>query len=268
MKKVFLILSLVTILISRATVAQEFVPEKISGSEVSGSYMAADNLGYIYLINESTLTKFDKDGLLLFTYTELSDGKISAVDVGDPLKIMIFNADFGKIKYLDNKLSLKKDFILLSDLGYPNATLISGSYDNGFWLFDPLTNQVVRFDKNLKATHNSGNISDIAGLETNPVFMTETDNILYLNDPANGILVFDRYATFMRLLPIKNLRSFQIFSNQIVFLEGNKLKMFDLKTFEESGFSIPENEEITEALWNNERIFVLTKKHLNIYRIK
>lgn len=267
MKKYFFTALMILISAAGMTSAQEMKLEKIAAVEVSGSLITADNLGYIYLVSESTLKKFDADGNLLFTYTELSDGKIQSVDVGDALKIMIFNPDFGKIKFLDNKLSLKKDFILLSDLGYPNATLVAGSHDNGFWLFDPLTNQVVRHDNNLQQTHSSGNISDITGFEINPVFMTETGNNLYVYDPGNGILVFDRYATFMRLLPFKNLKSFQVFSGRIIFSEGKNLKLFDLKTFEESSVAIPENEEIINALWNNDRIYVLTDKHLTIYKI-
>jgi len=268
MKKVVCLFSMIAVFFISESYAQKEKLVRISTVETSGSYLAADNLGYIYLINESTLKKFDRDGLLLYTYTEFSDGKISQMDVSDPLKIMILNADFGKIKYLDNKLTLKKDFILLSDLGYPNAQLVAGSYDNGFWLFDPLTNQVVRFDKYLRASQNSGNIVDITGIEVNPVFMTEADNVLYLNDPQQGIFLFDRYSTYLRQVPLKNLKTFQVFPPRIIFSEGRKLKMFDLKTFEESALDIPCDEEPLQTLLNNERVYVLTEKTLLIFRME
>lgn len=267
MKKVIGLFSLIAVFLSCDSYAQKEKLIQISSVETSGSYLAADNLGYVYLINESTLKKFDRDGLLLYTYTEFCDGKISQVDVSDPLKIMILNADFGKIKYLDNKLTLKKDFILLSDLSFPNAELVAGSYENGFWLFDPLTNQVVRFDKYLRASHNSGNIADITGIEINPVFMTEADNVLYLNDPQQGIFLFDRYGTYLRQVPLKNLKTFQVFPPRIIFSEGRKLKMFDLKTFEESALDIPCDEEPLQTLWNNDRAYVLTGKTLLIFRM-
>lgn len=268
MKNILIIIFLPFLIQQPRLQAQDMVFEKIAGKEVRGSIIEVDNLGHIYIISEGTLKKFDGEGALLYTYTELMDGKIQSADVGDPLKIMIFNPDFGKIKFLDNKLSLKKDFIVLSDLGYPNASLTAGSYENGFWLFDPLGNQVIRFDNNLRQTHNSGNIANITGFEINPVFMTEADNTLYLCDPANGILVFDRYATYIRLLPIKNLRSFQVFSQQIIYPEGGKLKTFDLKTFEEKTILFPETDEIVNAIWSNDRIYVLTGTHLNIYKIR
>ncbi len=255
-------------LLPLAAAAQGTRLEKAVSLEVSGSSISVDQLGYVYLISESILKKFDDKGTLLFSYTELRDGKVQSADVSDPLKIMIFNPDFGKIKYLDNKLSLKKDFIALADLGYPNATLVSASYDNGFWLYDPLTSQVIRFDYSLKQSHASGNISDITGHEISPVYMVEVDNDLYLYDPQNGILVFDRYGTYLRLLPFKNLKSFQIILQQVVFSEGNKLKKYNLKTYEEAELEIPGSEEIKSALLCNDKVFVLTDKHLDIYNIK
>ncbi|HOY31518.1 MAG TPA: hypothetical protein PKW80_06535 [Bacteroidales bacterium] len=267
MKKVIISIIFLFVFIPVKISAQQTLLTRMASVEVNGSLLSADNLGNIYIASESTLKKFDADGKLLYTYTGLSDGKINSVDVGDPLKILIFNADFGKIKYLDNTLSLKKDFILLSDLGYANATLVAASYENGFWLFDLFSNQVVRFDKNLKQTHSSGNCSDITGFEISPVFMTENDNMLYLYDPGNGILIFDRYATYMRLLPFKNLRSFQVIGQKIIFSEGNKLKMFDLKTFEEAVLIIPENEDIINALWNNDHVYVLKNKSLDVYGV-
>jgi len=249
------------------TNAQELKLENVGTVKVSGNYMTADNLGYIYIVNGSTLQKFDTNGIILFTYTELSDGKISGIDVSDPLKIMIFNSDFGKIKFLDNKLSLKKDFILLSDLGYQNATLACLSYENGFWLYDPMSNQIVRFQSNLKQSQSSESINNIAQLEIAPVFMCEINNTLYLYDPNNGILMFDRYATYMHLWPFKEIHSFQVFPSQLLLGGKNEVRFFDIKTFEESAISIPEEEEIINAVWNNQRLYILTKTSLNIYKI-
>ena len=188
--------------------------------------------------------------------------------MSDPLKIMIFNAGFGKIKYLDNKLALKKDFILLSELNYPNATLMSNSYENGLWLYDPLTNQIIRFNNKLQQVQSSGNISEIAQTDISPVSMVEANNNLYIYAPETGILVFDRYATYLKLLPFKNLCSFQVFLKDIFLVEANKIKIFNINTFEEAVISLPEEYEIISALCNNEHIYILTKTHLNIYSIK
>jgi hypothetical protein len=77
--------------------------------DTTGNRIVNDNLGNIYILEKSSLKKYDADGNFLCSYTELSDGLISGIDVSDPLKIIILNADFGKIKFLDNKLSIKSN---------------------------------------------------------------------------------------------------------------------------------------------------------------
>ncbi len=246
--------------------AQTIHFEKKLCIEVTGTRIVTDNFGNIYVIDKSSVKKFDKEGKALSSYTEYGDGKISGLDVSDPLKIILFNADFGKIKFLDNKLTLKNNSISLFDLGYANASLIAASYESGFWLFDPLSNQVVRFDNSLQPSQSSGNINDLIGHDFAPNFLMESDNILYVNDPRYGIFIFDRYATYLKMIPIKNLKSFQVINNKIVYLDDNFIKTLDLKTYDETTFKLPQIEdELLNATVDNQRLYVITKKKLCIY---
>jgi hypothetical protein len=145
---------------------------------------------------------------------------------------------------------------------------MSNSNENGLWLYDPLTNQIIRFNNKLQQVQSSGNISEIAQTDISPVSMVEANNNLYIYAPETGILVFDRYATYLKLLPFKNLCSFQVFLKDIFLVEANKIKIFNINTFEEAVISLPEEYEIISALCNNEHIYILTKTHLNIYSIK
>ncbi len=266
MKK-FLLSGLIIFSGSFHLVAQKETLEKKICVDIIGNRIETDNFGNVYVVDNSSLKKFDADGSLICSYTELSDGKISGIDASDPLKIIIFNADFGKIKFLDNKLTIKNNSISLQDLGYSNATLVSASYESGFWIFDPLSNQVVRFDKALQVSHSSGNINDLIGHDFEPNFMTEYDNTLYLNDPRYGIFIFDRYATYIKTIPIKDLKVFQVFNNKIVYLENNFLISLNLKTFEESKLKLPfSDEEIINASIDNQRVYFITKTKFCIYK--
>ena len=243
---------------------ESFTPLKCIDS--TGTRIVNDNLGNIYILEKSTLKKYDADGNYLCSYTELSDGLISGIDVSDPLKIIILNADFGKIKFLDNKLSIKNTPISLLDLGYNSASLVAASYESGCWIFDPLTNQLVRFDNNLQPSHISGNISDLIGHEFKPNMMLENGNMLYANDPAYGILIFDRYATYMKTIPVKNIQSFQIYTDKIFYPDNNTLKVLDIKTYEEKILKLPViDESITGATLDNRRLSLITKTKFCIY---
>jgi len=266
MKRV-LLSSMILLAIIMNSKAQNQVLELKKCNDVAGSRIVSDNLGNIYVLAKSSLMKYDAEGNFQCSYTELKDGLITNIDVSDPLKIIIFNADFGKIKFLDNKLSLKKDPVSLSDLGYNNASLVATSYDNGFWLFDPLSNQLVRFDVNLQMTQQSGNISDLIGHEFKPDFMVEYNNMVYLNDPLYGIFVFDRYGTYMKTIPVKNIPAFQIFSDRIFYLDKNILKSLDLKTYEEKTVQLPPfGEDIISATTGTHQISVLSKTKFCIYK--
>jgi hypothetical protein len=265
MKKTLLFASFIMAFVIASAQKQNFELKKCI--DISANRIVNDNLGNVYLLEKSSLMKYDVDGNFLFSYTELGDGLITSVDVSDPLKIVLFNSDFGKIKFLDNKLSIKNDPISLSDLGYNNATLVAASYESGFWIFDPLSNQLVRFDKNLQLSQQSGSISDLIGHEFKPDFLVEYDNSLYANDPQYGIFVFDRYGTFLKDIPVKNIKSFEIFSNQILYVDKNVLKSLDLKTYDEKKLSLPViDDEIISLTIDAHNMSLLTKTKFCIYK--
>ena len=267
--KNMLSIGIFTLVIVVSAFAQEKTLELKKCVTDAGNCINTDNLGNIYILDKSSLRKYDAEGNLIYTYTELSDGLISAVDVSDPLKIIIFNADFGKIKFLDSKLSLKKDPISLPDLGFSSPSLVAASYENGFWIFDPLSNQLVRFDTNLHMSQSSGNISDLAGHEFKPVQISEYNNMVYANDPRYGIFVFDRYATYMKTIPLKNIKTFQVFNDRIFYLEKNVIRSLELKTYEETALRLTDiGEEIISAAIDNQKITVLTKTKFCLFKYR
>ncbi len=258
--------SMLIMVISICVSAQNESFKLLKCIDTSGTRIVNDNLGNIYILEKTNLKKFDAEGVFLCSYSELSDGLISGIDVSDPLKTIILNSDFGKIKFLDNKLSLKKNPISLADLGFPNASLVAASYESGFWIFDPLSNQLVRIDNNLQVSQLSGNISDLLGHEFRPNQIFENGNMVYVNDPLYGIFVFDRYATYLKTIPVKNIQSFQIFNDNIIYLENKTLHFLDSKTYEEKMLKLPAmDEEIIGATIDSRKLSLITKTKFCIY---
>lgn len=233
--------------------------------DVKADILSTDALGNIYVITEGSLQKYSGNGSLLFTYTSLSDGPASSIDTYDPLKLLVFNAGFSMIKLLDNTLSLRKDPVQLSETGYSNASLVCTSYESGFWIFDPVSNNLIRFDNNMQISQISGNINDLTFAACSPVYMLESDNTLYVSDPTQGILLFDRYGAYLKTIPIKNIKTFQIFGKLLLYSDEKFMKAFDLKTHEEFSMALPIMENIISARVENRMLVVLTSKKLCIY---
>jgi len=230
----------------------------------SASFITTDNLGNLYMIVNNELGMYDSNGNLLKTFSDKTHGSIDFVDVSNPLQILLFYRDFRQVVFLDNMLSKKSDALLLDGLQILQPQLACSSYENGFWIYDQQDFQLIRFDINLQRSNQSGNIAQLAGIEIKPNFLTEIGGNIYMNDPENGILIFDKYGTFAKILPIKNLTSFQVIENNIIFSTGISLVKYNIKTFEQQYMTLPEK-NVKCAKIEKEKLFVQDSTSVKIY---
>jgi hypothetical protein len=106
----------------------------------------------------------------------------------------------------------------------------------------------------------------LTGHEFRPNLIVEDGNMVYVNDPYHGIFVFDRYATYMKTIPVKNILSFQVYKDQIFYLENQSIKSLDLITYEEKTLKLPVTEEaIISIAIDNRRLSIITKTKFCIY---
>lgn len=268
MRKTFLSVLIIIFLVSVKAWPQTPPYELIKCIENPGGKLLSDHIGNFYVINNSTLKKFDTHGNFLFSYTDLSDGNIGSVDVTDPLKILLFNHDYGKIKFLDNKLSLQQDYLNLSIIGFNTCSLAAISSDNGFWIYDPQSVQLIKIDNSMKVIQSSGNIADLTSDVFDPDFMVETNNKVYINNPETGLAVFDKFGTYLKLIPLKNLEMFQIFNNIVYYIQNQHLIALNLNNYEERKMLLPESGGgLLGFAYTNNHLALLFKDRFCIYRI-
>jgi len=234
-------------------------------------YITTDKLGNLYVLDNNQLLKYNQDLHLEKTYSNLNLGTISFIDASNPLKIMLYYESFGKVEFLDNTLSPTSDPVSLGNLGLELATLVCTSYDNGLWIYDPQVFRLVRLDNKLNDVFSSGNISQITGNDMNPVFMTESNNQLYVNDPQTGLLVFDQYGTYYKTIPIKTKSNFQIIDEQLYYFSESSLHVYNLKTHDEKLLTLPEKDPILINLFRDAKqikLFILDKEKISVYLFK
>jgi hypothetical protein len=233
----------------------------------TSSFLTTDNLGNAYLIKRNVLEKYDADGNLVKSFSNKSMADISFADAHDPLKILLFYKAFQQIVFTDNMLAPSGNTISLEQLDYNQTSLVCTSHNNGFWIYSQQNMELVRFDQNLQKSLQTGNITQLSGMSINPNFLTEQNNNVFLNDSANGILVFDIYGTYSKTFPIKGLLRFQVSNDDILYLSGNKLKSYNMKTLEEVEIALPTG-EIIDARTGKEKLYLLKQKSLDIYSVK
>ena len=262
----FIIVTLVTVF-TGFTQKKATEYELISKIPLNGGTFITDNIQNTYVYSGSALKKYDIHGTMLYQYDDRSYGSISYVDVNDPMKVMVFYKDFPEIAFLDNTLSLNGSPISPADMGFSLSTLACISHDNGAWLYDAQGLQLVRFDINLNITEKTGNLVQTLGMKLNPNYLTEYNDYVYLNDTAQGILVFDQYGTYFKTIPIKGLTSFEVRGDNLLYNKGNHVHLFHLKTIMEEDNLAPDNLATLVRIEKN-TLFEQCGDTLRVYKVE
>lgn len=209
---------------------------------INGKYtmISTDELGNLFTINGNQINKYNINGNLIYTYSNFYAGDISYLNTGDPFKIFLFYTDFSQIEILDNTLS-PVEKIDLSPIGQDLATLACPSYESGFWVFNPPFLELIRFNQYIEITDRTGNIFKATGYEINPNYLIESDNTLYLYDPQNGILVFDKFGTFFRNIAVDSLFAIQVFDHKLIYCFNDSLIILDPETLDSYEHRLPES---------------------------
>jgi hypothetical protein len=237
---------------------------------LEADFIRSDELGNVFVVKDNQLTKYNKKGEKTHTYSNLYSGDISFVDTHDPFKILLYYPSFGQIQFLDHTLSLSSSKIDLNQLGYGLSTLACASYQGAFWLYDPTNFELIRIDQSLEVSERSGNLQQVTGFAIDPNYMLERDNALYLNDPNTGILIFDKYGSYYKLIPVKDLVTFQVFDRKIIYTQEEKIHIYNTKLNELSSAPLPRsgNKSVTVCLSTDpQMIYVLGNSALHYYKI-
>ncbi len=224
-----------------------------------------DVLGNLYIVRDTELIKYNDQLELQSTFSNLSLGAITSIDASDAMNLLVFYGDFSKVLFLDNTMSVKKSVISLSDLGFPNASLACLSYNNGFWIFDPSNQELVRISQFLDVAERSGNLNQIIHAEIEPDQLIEYGNTVYIKDKKEGVFVFDRYAGFLKRLPFLSIDDLQFIEpNNLAFLRSDTLFTYNINTLNMDTIAL-QQKGVKKIMVKNDSYFYLGKKGM-VYR--
>lgn len=256
-KQFFLLLFLFTFLSGSA---QWVATDSI---DATADFIEIDNLNNLYLIDKSEIKKYNDKGELLFRYSDKQLGNIGSVDVSYPMRPLLVYPDLNYMVILDNTLSSNRGKINLLDYNIGLGLLACSSVQNHFWIYDAMQFALIRTDENFKQVNATGNLSQILAIDFSPTRMVEFANKLYINNPKTGILIFDIFGTYIKTIPITDIRDFQIFENELIYLKNNELIRYNTLLFETKEVELPyicrdaqlQKEQV--VLLTDQKIFIL-----------
>jgi hypothetical protein len=264
-KPMLLRLCLLILLLGSCILLESASFSLISSYKTNATIIAVDNFSNFYAASDYKLFKFSPDGSFLYPYEEFSYGKIGMVDVTNPMKILVFYPDFLTVITLDKFLSPLTTYNFFT-LGYQSISAVASSSDGRLWFFDNTDFTLKKIDETGTVYQQSQPLNVILGTVPNPNFMLEKDNTMYVNDPERGIMVFDIFGSYNKTIPIRGLSKFQVFQDQIIYLENNRLSSYNFTTLDVKSLAIPDTAGILMTAIQKDRMAVLKPDKIDFYR--
>lgn len=225
-----------------------------------------DIFGNIYIINGNIITKYNKNGQKISSWSSNNKGRITFADASDPMKILVYSGEFGVITLLDNTLTPVAGPVFLSELGYLPPLKVCSASEGGFWIFDNSEAQLHRYSNSLKSVVKSPEIrfNDLSIPE--PSFLLEHNNNIYISDTAKGLIITDKYGTIIRTLPLKNIYDFHCLNNNLIYQEDNNVIFLNINTFKKNILSIPFS-DFSGIRTDNDRLYLINNKGLRVFKM-
>jgi hypothetical protein len=223
MKKRFFILSLV--LLSMFSIwGQKKSVSLLSTQSISAStFVGIDVLSNFYYIENDVF--FKKNKSQLWQYKNLSLGKITKIDLQNPLKIVLFYEDFNSVIILDNQLNEIQKINFFETNSSIIASAVGISSQNRLWVFDTLSQKLglyncINGDFKSITTSFQG---DFKHYESDfNTFQWIDDSLNWFSCDVYGKIRFIRKAPEFDTVQIIN-------SNSVLFSKGEHLYFQDFK---------------------------------------
>ncbi len=256
------LISIITCIVLVSFTPDEF--RLINSLPFTSARLTTDRLGNAYVIVENQLLEFDSLGKPKANFAETNSGILTSVDAGNPFKIMLFYRDFARLQLLNNKLS-KESTIELRDAGIMQPLVACQSYLDGYWIFDQQDFSLKKINLSLRLVYQSGNMNQTLGYSLEPESVKESGDNIYMNNPATGMLVFDKFGTYYKTIPITGIVSYQIIENNLLYVKDNKLNQYNFTTFDDHEVILPPFESLVAARFEQQKLFLLTTASLTFY---
>jgi hypothetical protein len=232
--------------------------------DVVAETLENDPLNSFYYSTGYNLYRVNVNGKQTGSHTARMYGKIYSVDPVNPMKTLVYYKDFNTILFLDNFMNQVGEAVRLQDYGLERVTAVCSSYNNGLWVFDSGSNELIRLDAQFNIAFRTGRLQQATGFVPEPQKMIERNDRLYINDVGHGVLVYDVYGAYLGLLPFKGLKDFTVVNEKLLFVSNDTLHSFNQKLLSDTSFAMPEK-NIIGVRNLDDRLMIRSSAKVSLY---
>ena len=133
---------------------------------------------------------------------------------------MLFYPDFQIAVLLDRTLN-ELSQIDFTALGIFNIQSAATSSDGNIWIYNNLEGRLQKIDRTGKVLLESQNMPLLLRNEIHISTITQYENAIYLNADSLGILTFNVFGQFLRILDVGSITDFQLYNKQLLLYTKN-----------------------------------------------
>ncbi len=210
-------------------VAQDVRHQDIESSLVSETaldaeqFIGADELGNLFFMENQVF--YRKSGQRIFSFSNIDLGAITAVDVGNPFKILLFYRDFNSVIILDNNLNeLSERLDFTGETQFNNVLFVGNSSQNNIWLYA---------DDNKLHLYNYETLSEELQTQATTFYeddfqalgLVSTFKLAWIQSETEA-LEFNEYGNYVRTYPISGVEQIFPFQKGILVLKDGSFEYF------------------------------------------
>jgi len=245
--------------------ASDFVLSKTIGGDYTD--FTVDNLGNIYVLNTGNqLRKLNSNGDSLAIFNDVRRfGKVSSIDVTNPLKIVVYYREFTMIIELDRFLNIVNT-IDLRKLNILQAKAVGLAYDNNVWVYDELDAKLKRIGDDGTLVDQTTDFRLLFDSTPDPSLLRDQGGYVYLYDTLKGVYMFDHYGGLKNHIALPGWKDFDVLDKSMLGRDTRSFLRYEQGTLNLQEEPIPAYAADARRIRiTPSAIYVLKKKGLEVY---
>lgn len=233
----------------------------------NANFVTADHLANTYLLHGFEVEKYDSTGRFVSRYSNNRLGKAGFVDASNPLKILVWYADFQTAVFLDRNMT-ELGRLNVAQAGFPAVRCLASAADGNLWAYDEATSFLLKLSTSGEKLLESQPLNLVFSQRFAPTCIRDDGGqTVFLSDPLQGLAVFDPFAQLDRILLIKDLTQFEV-EGGILFSTGKEsIRIENWRGLSAKNIPFPAaaNSENTRNWLAKRRLFILRNSVLEVY---
>ena len=227
-----------------------------------------DGLENFYVSKKGLIEKYDSAGVLKFSQSIKSLGRMSQLVPVNTMKLVHFSEEQQTLCYFDNTLSSLDDCLDLTEEGIVNAALVSESNQpNKIWVLDDLNTRLLLLSlNNQNQPQELINLSGILDI-SRVVQIAERGNRLFLLDENKGVYMFDLYGSLLEFIPLESIQQLDANEQTLFTLKDDALQIRAFTTGESFSVKLPVD-GVLEFAYRNRCFFFRTADSVHKFALQ